>query len=941
MKKYLRFYAYFIALALLTAATYGQAPYKSLDERVPLDPTVITGTLSNGMKYFIKQNKKPEKRAELMLAVDAGATLEDDDQNGLAHLCEHMAFNGTKNFPKTKLIDYLESIGVSFGRDLNAFTSYEQTVYMLTIPTDNPEHFKNGMQVIDDWSHAVSYEDEEINKERGVVIEEYRLGKGAEDRCNKKHEKVLYRGSRYEIRDVIGDTNVLRNTPEAALRRFYHDWYRPNLMAVIAVGDFDPKVMEKEIKKRFSSLKNPDSFRERKRYEIPPHSETLVSIARDKELSWPDVSIYFRRPYRTLGDYRDERLSLASNLMSSMLNERLAEINRKPTSPFNYYAYNWESNSLGKTREYVLMCNAKGDKVKEALETLLTEANRAKQHGFTATELERQKKEYMRNAEKAVQEADKTESQRYAFGLMSVFLYKTAMMGEKKELEMAKLWLPEITLDEVNAIAKEYVTDKNVVITMSAPDRPDVKLPTEAEALAMFRTISGSNLTAYNDDAPQKPLFTANPAPGKIANEREIKSLGVTEWTLDNGAKIILKPTDYQNNEILFQATSPGGYSLANENDLYSARYASQIVQESGLGDYTKTQLEKYLAGKIVNLSSNISELQEGLRGSSSQEDLETLFQMINLKFTAPRIDKEAYESTLAKTTANIQNRLNDPETAMNDTLTCTLYCYNNRRKPMELGDVPKIDMTKAYQFYKERFAGAGDFNFYFVGNFDVEKIKPYVLKYLGSLPPIGKNESFKDNDIKLVKGKLNKEVHKGIENKGSVVMTLTGDFDWKPENRYKMESLVDALDILLYKVIREEKSGTYGVSVYGGPTQKPKKQYTINVWFGCDPARINELTQEVMTQFKKVKESGLDELYVTKVKEKQRRSLQVDMKENRTWMGWIASAYWNDDDPSWITDREKYIDKLTKDDLKKAANEWLNTDNMVQVVLYPEIKTE
>ena len=911
----------------------------SMKDKIPPDPQIKIGKLSNGLTYFIKENRKPEKRMEVMLVLKAGATLEDDDQNGLAHFCEHMAFNGTKKYPKQKLIDFLESTGVKFGPDLNAFTSYDETVYMLQIPTDKPELIEQGLDVLDEWSHNVAYEDNEIDKERGVILEEWRLGKGAEDRCEKKHEKKIYYNSRYAMRDVIGDTNIILRAPYSAFTRFYHDWYRPDLMAVIAVGDFNMKDVEEKIKAHFSKLANPQKERPRTEYPMPPHKENLVSVATDKELGYPMVRIYFKRPGKEEGTYESYRENVVHSIFTQMLSKRLDEYQRKPNPPFTYYVAAWDGRFEGKSACMTLFAYTRGDAIGLCTETLLTEAFRAMQHGFTKTELERAKDESLRNMEQAYLERDKTESQNYSFEYMRNFLENEAIPGIAAELELYKKWLPDVTLEEINALSNKLVRKENTVIAISAPEKPDVKVPDDKEVLAMFNKISSSIIPAYVDEVSDKPLFSKKLKEGHIIGETKYDEIQLTELMLDNGIKVYLKPTDFKNDEIVFTSYCKGGTSLAPDKCYYSANAAASIINQSGIGEFNETQLEKKLAGKVVSVYPSIGELTEGIQGSCSPEDMETMFQLINLYFTEPRKDNESFKAYIEKQLAQVRDSKNSPRTTWQDTIRVTLNKYHFRSMPMTEEKVKEIDLDKAIKFYKDRFSDANDFSFFFVGNFEVDKIKDMLTLYLGSLPTLKKEKNWEDIRKFLPEGIINKEVHKGIEAQSYVWLTINGPFEWTLDNRYYIESLMDAFDIRLREVLREDKGGTYGVGAWDTPEHFPRDQYTINIVWGCDPKRVDELVKAVMDLIKEMKDKPLDEIYLTKVKETQKRNREVQLKENREWLSLLKSYFFYGDHPLQILEKSVRIEKLTLQDLHQAANKYFNTNNLVKVVLYPEKK--
>ena len=927
----------FIGSLLITSPAVSQQAYKPGD-LLTIDPAITYGKFDNGLTYYIKVNKKPEKRAELRLAVKTGSVMEDDDQLGLAHFCEHMAFNGTKSFPRNEIINLLEKEGVRLGPDVNAYTSFDQTVYMLQIPTDSAALIEKAFRILEEWASAVTYDEKEIDKERGVVIEEWRLGRGASMRVLDKHLPKLLYNSQYAKRFVIGKKEVLEKAPYETLRRFYRDWYRPELMAVAVVGDFDKSTMEKLIKDHFSKLTNKMPARERTKYTLPDHAETLVSVATDKELPGASVQMYFKRTARvekTAGDYRE---SMIGQLYDGMFNNRLQERMQKPNPPF-IYGMGMDTRWLSNAQTYLLMAQVKENSILDGLEYLLTEANRVRQFGFTASELERQKAEQLRSYESMNKERDKTESRNYADEFIRNFLQDELIPGIEVEYNLNKQFLPGVTLEEVNKLAELRMKPGNQVIAVSAPEKEGVKIPAETDILAVLKNVQTKKLEAYVDNVSTKPLIATPPKPGKVVSERKIESLGVTEWKLSNGAVAVLKPTDFKNDEILFSAYSNGGTSLASDPDYMSASIASQLVNMCGVGDFDAVALTKMNAGKVVSVSPMVSSLSEGFSGNASPKDLETLFQLTYLYATAPRRDTSAYGAFMARVKASLQNMAASPEKAFQDTIGVTMAQYHYRARPVTPKLVEEVNLDRALSFYKDRYADASDFIFFFVGSFELDKIKPLVEQYLASLPSLNRKETWRDVGVFYPKGVINKEVYRGVEPKSSIMIQFTGPFEWSQQNRYDFSSLLELVNIKLREVVREEKSGTYGIRASGAPSLYPRKEYSVSVSWGCDPARVDELVKIVMQQLDSLKIRKIDQVYIDKVKEIQRRNQEVSKKENRFWLSQFRAYYANGEDPEKILMYDKFIDNLSTDAIQSAAKTYFDTKNVVKVVLLPEKK--
>ncbi|RMF54850.1 MAG: insulinase family protein, partial [Calditrichaeota bacterium] len=877
-----------------------------------------------------------EKRAELRLVVNAGSVLEADDQLGLAHFCEHMAFNGTLHFQKHKLVDYLESIGMRFGPDLNAYTSFDETVYMLQIPTDQATIVDTAFQILVDWAAFVSFNDEEIEKERGVVIEEWRLGRGAAARMRDKQFPILFKNSRYATRLPIGSKAVLDTFHHETLRQFYQKWYRPDLMAVVAVGDFKKEEIERLIHEKFSQIPPPKTTIKRPLYPVPDHPGTLYAIATDKEATRSSVSIYFKRDVRDQSTEGAYRQMLVEALYNSMFNNRFEELLHQPDPPF-LYAYSGQGRFVRTKEFYILGAAVKEGEIIRGLEAVLREAKRVKQFGFTSAELERQKQEFLRSMESAYQERDKTDSRQFAAEYIRNFLEQEPIPGIELEYQLYQKHIPTITLEEVNRLAEEFITDGNRVVLVSAPEKEGVNVPDEKQLAGVFDRVAKMVVEPYEEEVSDAPLLPRLPEPGTIISEEKISELGVVKWKLSNGITVLLKPTDFKNDELLFRAFSPGGNSLVADSDYIAALTADEIVTQGGIGDFDLVTLEKKLAGKEVTVSPWINSLFEGFRGSASPKDLETMFQLIYLYATAPRMDSTAFLSYKTRLKGMLENRFANPEVAFLDTLNVTLTQHHFRTRPWSLDMVEQLDLKKSFEIYRDRFADLGDFTFVFVGNIDLPTFRKFVARYLGSLPTQNRSETWKDVGIRYPTGVIKKEVFKGVEPKSQVRIVFTGPFEWNQKNRFLIRSLASVLNIKLREKLREDEGGTYGVGVWASPERYPVPDYSIHISFGCAPERVQELLQIVFQEIHRLKEMPVDDIYLQKVKETQRRKYEVDLKKNSYWAGalWYTSLL--NEPPTQILNIPKLIEGLNKEDIQAAAQTYFNENNYVQVVLYPE----
>lgn len=903
-----------------------------------MDPDVRVGKLDNGLTYYIRKHAQPENRASLWLAVDAGSVLEDDDQKGLAHFVEHMAFNGTERFEKNTLIDFIERAGMDFGADLNAFTSFDETVYMLTVPTDDAKTVATGMDILEDWAGALTFDPDEVDKERGVVTEEWRLGRGASQRAFDKQWPIFLKDSKYADRKPIGEKDVLQNAPVATLQRFYDDWYRPDLMAVIVVGDVDPDAMEKEIAERFGDLEVAEGARERENVPVPLLEETRAAVVTDNEANMSMVQYAIKGPPTPIETEHDYRQKLVESAFTGMLAARFDEIRQKPDSPFAF-AFGGVFEMGRAVDVFQLTAFAKPGQVEKTVDVLTTEVERVRRHGFLASEFERRKTDMLRDKERALKEKDKVDARAYTFEMVNHFLEGEAMPGRAVELELTKRFLPEITLEEVNALADEWTNRKDRVVMASGAAR-DV-MPSEKDLLAIVDTATGRDITAYEEVAVADTLMAQAPAPGTITKEETIDEIGATVWTLSNGAKVVVKPTDFKNDEIQLRAISPGGSSLASNADFWSATSSDGIVSQAGMAEYDAATLRKMTAGKVARVSPTVGELEEGLWGSGSPEDLELLMQMIHLTFTAPRKDAEAFEAWKGSTSTFVKNRDLNPSAVFFDAFRAFVDSNHPRSKPMTMESLEKVDHDEAFAFFQDRFGDAGDFTFVFVGNVDVAQMKKLSATYLASLPSKGRKEKWKDVGKKHPGGTKKVEVVKGQDPKSSVRIMYHGNAKWTPEAEDDLKQVAEVLEIRLREVLREEMGGVYGAFSYGNFERRPKQRYSYSVGFGCAPENVDALKKAVYDEVAALKKDGIGDDYVSKLKELRRRRLETDLRENRFWVNEIVDALRYGDDPAQIVEsKKKAIERVSGDVVKKAAKRYLGR-NRVEGVLMPEAGVE
>jgi zinc protease len=904
---------------------------------IPLDSAVRTGTLPNGLKYYIRRNARPEKRLELRLVVNAGSVLEDEDQKGLAHFAEHMLFNGTRRFAKNDIISYLESIGVRFGADLNAYTGFDETVYILPVPTDKPGLVERSLDVLEDWAGGALFDSTEVVKERGVVLEEWRSGLGAGSRIRDQQFPVLFQGSRYAVRLPIGDTTVLKSANPGPLKRFYQDWYRPDLMAVIAVGDYDPARIEQLIRERFSRLTNPATRRPRPLEAVPGHDSTLVTIVTDPEEQVSSIQLIYKHAPAPLARQSDFRMLLARRLYNQMLNARLTEITRQPDAPFAFASSSY-GGFVRSSDVYFLSATVRDGGVQRGLEAILREARRVDQHGFLPAELERAKATQLRGLESAFQERDKSESGGYAAEYINHFLTSEPTPGIAWEFETARRVLPTVTLEDVNALGRQWITEVNRVVAVSAPTGPNAAVPSAGELLNTFRKVDGETVTAWTETVSEAPLVATAPTRGRVVSEKTVPELNVTDWTLSNGIRVLVKPTDFKADEIIVQGWSPGGTSVVSDADFIDASLASLTVQRGGVANFDVIELGKKLAGKRAGVTFGIGNLTETISGGGSPRDLETILQLIYLKATAPRHDSAAFSALRAQFVPLLANRDKDPAQVFQDTVVLTMQQNHPRAQPLTAAILQQSRYDRQFEIFRDRFSDVSDFTFVVVGAVNVDSLKPLVEQWLGALPGSGRRETWKDVGMKSPTGVVEKTVRKGVEPKAQTLAIFTGETSFDAAARYAMRSLGELLEMKLLENLREALGGTYSVSADGSLSKYPTPEYQFVVNFGSAPDKADLLWNTVLAVIDSVKQNGATADEIQKVREQQVRLQETREKENGYWAGNISARIENGEDPRGLsTYTRDFIEKLTSDQIRDAARKYLDTTRYARFVLLPE----
>jgi zinc protease len=929
-------------LALLLALSFSTAVASAaiaLDATVPVGPQVKVGKLANGLSYYIHKNGRPAAKAELRLVVKAGSVQEDDDQQGLAHFIEHMAFNGSTNFKKHELVSYLQSIGVQFGADLNAYTSFDETVYILPIPTDNKDYLPQALLVLRDWASGLTLNEADIDKERDIILEEARRGKGAADRINKQLFPKMFNGSRYAERLPIGKEDILKSFKPEALRRFYSDWYRPELMAVVVVGDIDPAQVEMLIKASFSELANPTKPRPRAKVDVATMAATEALVITDAEAT--NNSIMIRYPVQTAHEpatFREYRRKLLEALFAAMLGERMQELAQQESPPFVGGA-----SGIGKLvygyKSYLSQAVLGKEGALPAITALVQENERARQFGFSAAELDRAKKNMLRNFERAFNERDKSESASYAAENIRNFLEQETIPGIENEYKYLKEFLPGMSLDELNRFARDTIPKQAAkLVVYSGSSKADTATPAGADLLAAASKAEQAPLKAHADQLVAKQLMARPEWPGRIVEETQDKQLGLTRLSLSNGVKVILKPTSFKNDQVLMSAVRYGGQSLFEDKDHQSAQYASGIVAAMGLKNFSPIDLQNILAGKSASMATSLGLYSDGISGAAGTKDIETLLQLVHLRFGGVRRDDKLYQSYLGKQLELTKNVLSRPESLLQDALAKTMYQGHPRAprvaRPEHLN---QVSLDRSIDIFSSRFSSAKDFTFIFVGSIDVATIKPLLASYLGNLPADNIATTYRDMGLRPVTGVIKQEVRKGKEAQSVVALSFSGAAPYSDLERLRLGALTEVMNIKINDVLREKLTLIYSGGMNGRLEKIPREQYSVGVVLPCGPDNVDKVIAALNAEIANLQSNGPDEADLNKVKQKYRQSHQKSMQENGYWLGHLQSSALLGTDPASIMQIEQQIDGLSVDVVRSAARHYFNPANVVQLVLNPE----
>ena len=936
MKKTLSKLVLIIALVLSWTSLVLAQNY-NLKDMPPLDPKIRAGVLSNGMHYYIRANNLPEKRGEFYIANNIGAIQENDDQNGLAHFTEHMSFNGTIHFPKKGILDYLATIGVKFGTNVNASTGLEQTVFNLSnVPITREGITDSCLMILRDWAHYVAFEDTEIDLERGVILEEWRMYGTASERMSNKLAPVIYKGSKYAIRNVIGDTAVIKHFKYQTIKDFYNTWYRTDLQAIIIVGDFDVNALETKIKAMFSEIPKVNNPKLKELFPLADNKEPLIGTATDKEATNTMVTLTYKHDAipdadKNLGYMRTQLVRSFVNVMLSM---RLMELARNENPPFMFARGNYGRYTATKDA-FNCMAQASDNNSLKALAALVTEVQRMKLYGFNPGEYERAKAEFMRSLDSRYMDRDKRKNRELVRPITSNFLTNSPNPGIDYEYAFDKAEIPGISLEEINSVAKGFITDNNMIVTITGPEKAGLILPSVAEIESTLTTALAAKISPYIDNVAGKKLIEKEPVPGKITSTAANAVFGTTEWTLSNGMKIIFKPTDIKEDELTVSGWADGGASALKDEELVAGDFLGDALSSMGLGAFSRNDLTKLLAGKRANVSMMISDDQDLVSARTSPKDLETALQLIYLSFTSPRWNETDYKTWLDKTKAALINADAEPRKAFTDTIEVMTTSHNKRTQPTTYKSLDKISFDLLQKVFKQRFSDPGNFTLLFTGKINPDAVKPLFEKYLASLPTVSQKDLYVDRGIRPPKGHASRDFRRQTTTpRTSIYVNFNGKCDYTADNRLLGAAMRHVLELSYIERIREDEGGAYSVRVSFSTQKLPVPSFSFIVTFETDPLKADKLVGIVRSEVQKFIKTGPLVADLQKFKEYALKQRPEDMKENSWWNSIIQEYYQNKLD--YLTGFESKVTALDCKAVQDFAKKALGQDNVVEVIMRP-----
>ena len=942
MKSFLRIMFGAIALIILSGQWLTVNAQEMQLPPIPVDPAVRIGHLDNGLTYYIRHNEKPENRVEFYIAQKVGSIQEEPRQRGLAHFLEHMAFNGTKNFPGNEkgkgIVDWCESHAIKFGTNLNAYTSVDETVYNISnVPTDNTAVLDSCLLILHDWSNYVLLEDEEIDKERGVIREEWRSRNSGLLRVYTDAQETMYPGSKYADCMPIGNIDVVNNFPYQDLRDYYNLWYHPDLQGIIIVGDINVDEMEGKVKALFSEIPKATGKPERIYYPVSDNDAPIIYIGNDKEVSTPNVQIFFKHDATT----NEEKESMAYllqtymlSMASSMLDERFEEMTQQANPPFNGAGSDYGDYFLSKTKEaFNVTVITKADGIETGLQAALTEIERMKRFGFTASEYERARANYLQRLESAYKERNNTQNANFVNEYVQHFLNNEPIPGIEQEYSIMQQIAPNIPVEAINALVQQQlIPDNNRVVFIAVPESAVDKCPTKEQVLNMLNGMSQLQVEAYVDNVSNEPLVSDIPATGKIVKE-ETGMYGSTKLTLNNGVQVYIKKTDFKEDEIRMRAVSPGGTTQFDDKDKLEMEVLDDLGSIGGLGNFSQTELTKQLAGKKVTLSASVTSQRETLGGNSSPKDFETMLQLVYLRFQQPRMDADAFESYKTRMKAQLENAKANPLSTINDTISIAMFGHHPRIVMMQPEMVDQINYQRGLDMFADRFADASDFTFFFVGNIDVDAMKPLIAQYLGALPDKQRKEAAIDRKLDILPGTRVKEYAKEMQTPmATTIMVYSGKESYNLRNNVLMDFLTQALDMVFTDEVREKEGGTYGVNSYGSLNKYPHEEAMMQIVYQTDPTKKEKLNTLIDELVKKMAAEGPTAEQMQKVRDYMVKQYNDNQKENSYWISSLDEYYYTGID--FNADYLNIVNSVTAADVKAFATDLIQQGNKVTVVL-------
>lgn len=924
---------YLLSISGLVWYSCGSEPI----EQLPQDPFIRTGKLSNGLTYYVRQNAEPKERASFYIIQKVGAILEEDHQNGLAHFLEHMAFNGTKNFPGRKgVVNVLEKHGIEFGNNINAYTSLDETVYNISeVPTLNETLLDTCLLVLHDWSHYLNLAEEEIDAERLVITEEWRTRHNSSFRLQAQINPVLFKDSKYAIRDVIGDLEVINHFDYQSLRDYYHKWYRPDLQAIVVVGDIDPEQMEQKIRTLFSSIPKAQNPAPREYFKVPLQKSVQYVCATDPETTQSVVSVYMRKEAGKINKNTPQylRQNLIHSIYNMLVSQRISELLQQANPPF-IQGGSGVGEIMPGMPVYQLYAVAKPNQEAEALEAIYKENLRIKKHGFIAKELDRIKASMLSELESSYKQKDKIHSEQFIASIQNHFLQEEPLLDIETYYQQVKKILPSITTEEIDAVAQQYFTEKNMIFVVKGPSE-GVKHITQEEILEVIKKAKAANTEAYSENVVPASLVEADTLPGsKIVHTRQLSSFKAEEWTLENGAKIVFRKTDYEKDLVSLSAYSKGGSSLYEKDKLPSAKVTAQFMGAYGLGDFDAIQLKKALSGKQVNAGIGIEGLSESVGGNSTPQDFETLLQIIYLFFEHPRFDAEAHQSLMDRNYASIANLKNNPQKTIQDSLSMILNNYHPRITLFNKEFLDAIRLETIEEIYRDRIKDASDFLFFIVGNLEAKEVKPLVEKYIGSIPSYHRQENWKDNKVRGPKGFVRKNIPIDFkEPKATVINRYQKELSYNVANNLYLEILRGILDLRYTENIREKEGGTYGVNLQVSSSDEPYTVYEMYVSFDCEPERAQQLNTLVQKEINQILKDGPAVKDLTKVITALKKNEEQSRLHNSYWENVLSAYYLKNIDLTDPKNFEEILEHTTPKTIRKFARDFLKDANQVELI--------